>query len=69
MIMTPYLLKGPALPLLRIAQTLALPHICYVYDFILAQTLQNVNGYTYYFYGLVTIVLMHRVRYYRYAPV
>lgn len=37
--------------------------------FMLAQTLQNVNGYKQYFYALVSIALMHVVRYYGYAPV
>jgi hypothetical protein len=36
---------------------------------ILAQTLQNVNGYKQCNYGLKSIVLMHAVRYHRYAPV
>ena len=67
--MTPYILKGSQLPLLRCAETLALPHICYVLIFILAQTGQTVNGYKQYYYGLKSIALMHSVRYYRYAPV
>ena len=61
--MTPYILKGSQLPLLRCAETLALPHICYVLILILAQTEQNVNGYKQYYYGLKSIALMLTVVY------
>ena len=57
------------LPLVDGSKPSLLPHICYVYDSILAQTIQNVNGYKQNYYDIKSIALMHVVRYYRYAPV
>ena len=49
--------------------TLALPHTCYVYESILAQTVHTVNGYITDYYDKAIVALMHTVRYSRNAPI
>lgn len=63
------MIKGSPSTSVEIAWNPRLPHICYVYECILAQTVHSVNGYMLDNYGLATVALMHAVRYSRNAPV